>query len=67
MINWLDFTRVGIFYNPHYIAKYRKTPLLVSGVDPFSNANIYALDQLIAETKTDLESTTCPLLSPILQ
>ena len=45
---------------------YRQTPLLVPGVDPFSNANIYALDQLIAETKTDLESTTCPLLSPIL-
>jgi hypothetical protein len=45
---------------------YRKTPLLVPGVDPVSNANIYVLDQLIAETKTDLESTTCPLLSPIL-
>jgi hypothetical protein len=30
-------------------------PLLVSGVDPFSNANIYVLDQLIVETKTDLE------------
>jgi len=45
---------------------YRKTPLLVPGVDPFSNANIYVLDQLIAETKTDLETTTCPLLSPIL-
>ena len=46
--------------------KYWKTPLLVPGVDPFSNANIYALDQLIAETKTDLESTTCPILSLIL-
>ena len=34
--------------------------------DPFSNAIIYVLDQLIAETKTDLESTTCPLLSSIL-
>ncbi len=34
--------------------KYRKTPLLVPGVDSFSNANIYLLDQLIAETKTDL-------------
>jgi len=45
--------------------KYR-IPLLVPGVDPFSNANIYALDQLIAETKTDLEFTTCPLLSLIL-
>jgi hypothetical protein len=45
---------------------YRKTPLLVPRVDPFSNANIYVLDQLIAETKTDLESTTCPLLSRIL-
>jgi len=33
--------------------------------DPFSNAIFYALDQLIAETKTDLESTTCPLLSLI--
>jgi hypothetical protein len=31
-----------------------KTPLLVPGVDPLSNANIYALDQLIAEAKTDL-------------
>jgi hypothetical protein len=41
--------------------RYRKTPLLVSGVDLFSNANIYVLNQLIAETKTDLESTTCPL------
>ena len=47
-------------------AFYRKTPLLVPGVDPFSNANIYVLDQLKAETETDLESTTCPLLSPIL-
>ncbi len=37
---------------------YRKTPLLVQGIDPFSNANIYALDQLIAETETDSESTT---------
>ncbi len=40
--------------------------LLVPGVDPFSNANIYALDQLVAETKTYLKSTTCPLLSSIL-
>jgi len=47
-------------------AKYRKTPLLVPGVDPFLNANIYVLDQLIAETKTDLEYTTCPLLITIL-
>jgi len=39
---------------------------LVPGVGPFSNANIYVLDQHIAETKTDLESTTCPLLSSIL-
>ena len=46
--------------------KYRKTPLLVPGVDPFSIANIYVLVQLKAETKTDLESRTCPLLSPIL-
>jgi hypothetical protein len=36
-----------------------------TGVDPLPNANIYVLDQLKAETKTDLESTTCPLLSPI--
>jgi hypothetical protein len=50
-----------------HIYKYtRKTPLLVPGVGSFSNSNIYALDQLIAETKSDLESTTCPLLSPIL-
>ncbi len=41
-------------------------PAFSTGVDPFSNANIYALDQLLAETKTDLESTTCPLLSLIL-
>ncbi len=47
-------------------SKYRKTPLLVPGVDPFSNANIYVLDHIIAETKTNLESKTCPLLSPIL-
>jgi len=46
---------------------YRKTPLLVPGVGPFSNANIYVLVQLIAEIKTNLESTTCPLLSLILQ
>ncbi len=46
--------------------KYRNTPLLVPEVDQFPNVNIYVLDQLIAETKTDLESTTCPLLSPIL-
>jgi hypothetical protein len=41
-------------------------PAFSTGVDPFSNANIYVLDQLIGETKTDLESTTCLLLSPIL-
>ena len=49
------------------VVNYRKIPLLVPGVDPFSNANIYALDQLIAENKTDFESTTCSLLSPILR
>ncbi len=40
---------------------YRKTPLLVPGVDPFSYASIYVLDRLIAEAKTDLESKTYPL------
>jgi hypothetical protein len=35
------------------ILLYRKTPRLVPGIDPFSNANIFVLDQLIAETKTD--------------
>jgi hypothetical protein len=27
---------------------YRKTPLLVSGVDQFSNSNSFVLDQLVA-------------------
>jgi len=44
---------------------YRKTPILVPGVDPFSNANIHVLDQLILETKTDLKSLTTHLLSTI--
>jgi hypothetical protein len=30
----------------YFLDVYRKTPLLVPGVDPFSYANIYALDQL---------------------
>ncbi len=49
-----------------FILIYRKTPLIVPGVGPFSNANINALDQHIAETKADLESTICLLLSSIL-
>jgi hypothetical protein len=35
------------------------------GVGPFSSANIFVLDQLIAEIKTDLESSSCPLLEPM--
>jgi hypothetical protein len=31
-------------------SNYRKTPLLVRGGKPISNANIYVLDQFIAET-----------------
>ena len=38
MINWLDFTRVGIFYNAHYIAKYdflaKKICLLLGQMRP---------------------------------
>jgi hypothetical protein len=43
-----------------------KIPLLVPGVGPFSNANIFVQDQLIAETQTDLKYSTCPLLDPVL-
>jgi hypothetical protein len=43
------------FFSVFFRAKYRKTQLLVPGVGPFSNANIYLLDQLIEETKTDLK------------
>jgi len=32
-----------------------ETPLSAPGAGPFSKANIYVLDQLIAETKTDLK------------
>ena len=42
------------------------TPFLVPGLGQFSNANIFVLDQHIAEFKTDLKSSTIPLLSPIL-
>jgi len=48
-----------------YYPRYKKRPLFVPRVDPFSNANTVVLDQLIAETKTYLESTTSPLLNPI--
>jgi hypothetical protein len=48
-----------------YKVKYRKS-LLVTGLTPFSNANIYALDQLIPETRTVIKSSTSPLLSVIL-
>ncbi len=41
-------------------------PALSTGVGQFSNENIYVLDQLIVETKTDLKSPISPLLSPIL-
>jgi hypothetical protein len=59
----VEVERVGESFRVNF---YRKTPLLVPGVDPFLDANIYASVQLIAETKTDLESSTSPLLSPIL-
>jgi hypothetical protein len=61
LLRWTFFEKVrflpkmATFYQ---FLDYRKTPLLVQGIDPFSNANIYALDQLIAETETDSESTT---------
>jgi hypothetical protein len=41
-------------------------PVFSTGVGPFSNANIFVLDQHIAEFKTDLKFSTSPLLSPIL-
>jgi len=65
MIFETKFTNRRTFFRIH-LKSYRKTPLLLPGVDLFSNATFYLLDQLIAETKTDLESKTCPLLSPIL-
>jgi hypothetical protein len=43
-----------------------ETPILVPREAPFSNTNIYVVDQLLEEPKTDLESTTFPLLSTIL-
>jgi hypothetical protein len=44
---------------------YRKSPLLVPGEVSFSNANIVALDQFIAETKTNLNLSFCPLLNTV--
>ncbi len=35
---------------------YRKTPLLVPGVDQFSNSNSFVLDQLVAKTRTYLKT-----------
>jgi hypothetical protein len=46
--------------------KYRKTPLLVPGIGPFSNANIYVLDLLIAEKIMDLKSSSFSLLDQVL-
>jgi hypothetical protein len=48
------------------ILMYRKTPLLVPGVGPFSNANIFVWDQYIKENKTDFKISTCLLLNPVL-
>jgi hypothetical protein len=36
------------FYFEIIFSKYRKTPLLVPGVDQFSNSNSFELDQLVA-------------------
>jgi len=45
---------------------YWKTPLLVPGVGPFSNANIFVLDQFMTETKADFKISTCALLNLVL-
>jgi hypothetical protein len=45
---------------------YRKTPLLVPGVGPFSNANILVWDQFIKENKTDFKISTCLLFNLVL-
>ncbi len=69
VVNFCIFIPSGALYH-HFIEFFHElftgSPDFSTGVDPFSNANIYALDQLKAETKTDLESPSCPLLSPIL-
>ena len=43
-----DVGWVGLFFSS-FFTTYRKTPLIVPGVGPFSNANIYVLVQLLAE------------------
>jgi hypothetical protein len=45
---------------------YRKTPLLLPGVGPFSNANIFVWDQFIKENKTDFKFSTCLLFNLVL-
>jgi hypothetical protein len=37
---------------------YRKTPLLVPGLDQFSNSNSFILNQLVAKTQTYLKTST---------
>jgi hypothetical protein len=49
-----------------WLARYRKIPFLVPEVGQFSNAKSFLLDQLIAETKTDLKSSSSPLFDPVL-
>jgi len=48
-----------------FLLLYRKTPLLVPGLGPFSNSNSFVLDQLIAEAKTNLKAPTSPILNPV--
>jgi hypothetical protein len=45
---------------------YQKTPLLVPGVDPFSNTNTFVWDQFIKEKKTDFKISTCLLFNLVL-
>jgi len=40
-----------------------QTPLLVPGGGPFSNSNIFVLDQFMTETKADFKISICPLLN----
>jgi len=48
---------------PKNFSSYRKTPLLVPGVDSFSNPNSFVLNRLIAKSKQIFKGSTSPVLN----
>ncbi len=58
---WCSYSKKENYYITDYQIlawTYRKTPLLVPGVDQFSYSNSFVLDQLVALTRTYLETST---------